>query len=342
MEQSTIINWLREENPQEYKRLFDQAYSIKSATVGNKVYFRGIIELSNICQKNCYYCGIRKDIKTNRYLMTMDEICDCADFASRNGYGSIVIQAGERQDKDYIRLIDSVIIRVKEAAHGALGITLSLGEQRKEVYKRWFNLGAHRYLLRIETSAKELYEKLHPHDHSFNKRLKCLYDLKEIGYQVGTGVIIGIPGQRIDNLYQDLLFFQRFDIDMIGMGPYIPHEKTPMNNVGVDIAQNLTLSLKMIALIRILMPDINIAATTALQAIDPFGREKALQVGANVIMPNITPQEYRLDYDLYDNKPCLSETPRECKRCLSARIEKIGETIGYNEWGDSPHFYKKL
>ena len=197
--------------------------------------------------------------------------------------------------------------------------------------------------MRIETSNRDLYAKLHPNDskHDYDQRLNCLKTLKKLNYQVGTGVMIGLPFQTLDHLADDLLFFRDFDIDMCGMGPYIEHEHTPLFQYGdqlLPLTERFDLSLKMIALLRIMMKDINIAATTAMQTIDPQGREKALKVGANIIMPNLTPIKYRESYLLYENKPCLDEEASECQKCLEARIHIAGDTIGYGEWGDSKHF----
>ena len=214
-------------------------------------------------------------------------------------------------------------------SNGELGITLSCGEQSNETYRRWFESGAHRYLLRIESSTPELYAKIHPQNelHSFDKRLKSLQLLKEIGYQVGTGVMIGLPFQTMENLADDLLFLKQIDVDMVGMGPYIEHEDNPLyefRHLLKTKQERFDLALKMVAALRLLMPDINIAAATALQAIDPAGREKALAIGANVIMPNLTPCDFRKEYQLYEDKPCLDEDAELCKNCLEARIELAG------------------
>jgi biotin synthase len=199
-------------------------------------------------------------------------------------------------------------------------------------------------LLRIETSDRELYKKLHPSDHLFEKRLECIHSLKRIGYQAGTGVMIGLPFQTVEHLAGDLEFMQEMDIDMVGMGPYIEHSETPLfqyRDELWDIQSRFDMSLKMIAVLRIMMKDINIAATTALQAIDPLGREKAVKVGANIIMPNITPGKYRNDYTLYQNKPCVDEEPDQCTGCLDARLSLTDSEIGYGEWGDSRHFKER-
>lgn len=341
MDNQTILYWLNERDPDKCAQLFSQAYQIKKAHVGATVYLRGIVEISNVCRKNCFYCGIRKAGHVKRYTMQKQEILDCARFAHANGLGSLVLQGGEQSGLSYVTWIEQIVTQIKDIGRGALGITLSLGEQTGSAYQRWFEKGAHRYLLRIETSSEDLYRRLHPADHSYHDRLRCLRDLKEIGYQVGTGVMIGLPYQTSYDLLRDVVFFKDFDIDMIGMGPYIPHPETPLNSQAVDPRENFSLSLKMIALCRIVMPDINIAATTALQALDPRGREKALLAGANVIMPNITPVPYRADYQLYNHKPCVSEDAVLCADCLSSRIQSIGENVGYGQWGDSIHFYKR-
>ncbi|HPB04721.1 MAG TPA: [FeFe] hydrogenase H-cluster radical SAM maturase HydE [Prolixibacteraceae bacterium] len=324
------------------QQLFLKAREVKLREVGDKVYFRGLIEYSNVCSKNCFYCGIRKsNKKVSRYTLTDKEVLDAAAFAHAEKFGSIVIQAGEVSSETHIARIERLILAIKELSHGELGITLSLGEQTHETYSRWFSAGAHRYLLRIETSDKNLYQELHPSDHRFDVRLSCLHFLKQIGYQVGTGVMIGLPFQTVEHLADDLLFMQHFDVDMVGMGPYIEHADTPLfqcNNLSWDLQQRFSMSLKMVAILRLLMKDINIAATTALQAIDPLGREKAIDAGANIVMPNITPGKYRNDYLLYENKPCVDEEPDQCLGCLDARLSLVNSKIGYGEWGDSHHF----
>jgi len=276
--------------------------------------------------------------------MTDDEIIETARLAHQMGYASIVLQSGERQDARFADHIETLISRIQHNCKNALGITLSLGEQSEKTYQRWFAAGASRYLLRIETSNETLYRKLHPECHDYQYRLQCLTFLKNIGYQVGTGVMIRLPFQTYDDLLSDLLFFQEHDIDMIGMGPFIAHENTPLSkNPCYEINENpLEFSLKMIALTRILLKDVNIASTTALQALSPNGRELGLMAGANIIMPNMTPVKYRKDYQLYENKPCLDENAEMCRACLAQRIQSIGETIGYHQRGDSPHYYKRL
>jgi len=328
--------------------LFRHAAQVKEQQVGKKVYFRGLIEFSNICAKDCYYCGIRKGNRNvTRYELTDEEILGAARYAFEENYGSVVLQGGEIASKTYTERIERLLRQIKKLSNDQLGITLSLGEQTRETYLRWKEAGAHRYLLRIEASSPELYRKLHPADqsHDFNTRLECLQTLKELGYQTGTGVMIGLPFQTLEHLADDLLFMQEVDVDMVGMGPYIEHRDTPLYRYRQEllpINERFDLSLKMVAVLRILMKDINIAAATALQAIDPLGREKAIRVGANIIMPNVTPGLYRNDYSLYENKPCADEDPDDCRSCLDARIQLADGEIGYGEWGDSMHYHQRI
>ena len=332
---------------QDKTRIFTRAAEIKKQFVGNKVYFRGLVELSNICSKNCLYCGIRSgNTKPSRYMVTEEEVLEAARFALENGYGSMVLQSGERCDEKFVSTVSELLYKIKELSGGKLGITLSMGEQTEKTYREWYANGAHRYLIRIETSDRELYYKIHPHNkkHDFDIRVNALKLLREIGYNVGSGVMIGLPFQTLDHLAGDLLFLKELDVDMVGMGPFIEHEDTPLYEFKNQLwprKERFDVSLKMVALLRIMMKDINIAATTAMQAIDKQGREKALKVGANIIMPNLTPLKYREDYLLYEDKPCLDEDASKCRNCLEARIHMAGDEIGFGEWGDSKHFAKR-
>ena len=323
------------------------ANDIKQKHLDNFVYFRGLTEFSNKCSKNCYYCGIRAGNKNvERYDVSDEDILDAVRFAHEHNYGSVVLQAGERSDKAFINRVDNLLKKIKQISNNELGITISLGEQTYETFQRWFESGAHRYLLRIESSNKTLYYKIHPENekHSYEKRLQALYDLKDIGYQTGTGVMIGLPFQTRDDLVGDLNFMRNFDIDMVGMGPYIEHKDTPLYEYRHQLMpqkDRFEMTLNMISLLRILMPDINMASATALQAIDPMGREKALKAGANVIMPNVTPGMYRNDYKLYENKPCTDEEASDCVSCLEMRIGLTGNKVGYGKWGDSKHYYNR-
>ncbi|HEX2920641.1 MAG TPA: [FeFe] hydrogenase H-cluster radical SAM maturase HydE, partial [Bacteroidales bacterium] len=274
------------------------------------------------------------------------EILAAARFAYENKYGSIALQSGELEAEAFSGRIENLLYRIKELSHGELGVTLSVGEQEPEVYKRWYDAGAHRYLLRVEATNEALYRKIHPNDsrHDFKRRLNCLKSLQDIGYQTGTGVMIGLPFQTPDDLAGDLLFFRDFNIDMCGMGPYIEHADTPLiehASTLLPLKERFDLTLKMIAILRIMMKDINIVAATALQAIDPIGREKAVKIGANIIMPNITPGQYRDSYKLYDNKPCTDDSAEDCQSCLEARVSLADAEVVYGEWGDSQHYAKR-
>lgn len=325
------------------KELRDLACKTKIKAIGPEVYLRGLIEISNICVKNCLYCGIRRDIRCSRYELSEEEVIAAARIAASRRFGSIVIQGGERKDQAFISKITRLIKEIKKiepAIEGdpPLGITLSLGEQSREVYEEWFDAGAHRYLLRIESSNPDLFHKIHPNDplHSYDRRLRALYDLKETGYQTGTGAMIGIPFQTAEDMADDLLFYKEFDAPMIGMGPYNPHPETPLTRQGApypSAERRFALGLKMIALLRLLMPDINIAAATALEVLDPRGREKGILSGANVFMPNITPAGQMVKYNLYDRKTLLGDG------ALSFDPE-TGIIIGYGQWGDSKHAVK--
>lgn len=341
-----IVSLLRSEG-KDRTLLFKKSAEVKEKYIGKKVWFRGLIEFSNVCGKDCLYCGIRKGNKNvSRYSLSDDEILSAARFAWENKYGSIALQSGELESKSVTDRIENLLQRIKVSSNGELGITLSVGEQSPEVYKRWYDAGAHRYLLRVEATNEALYKKIHPDDskHNFRKRLDCLKTLQDIGYQTGTGVMIGLPFQTLDDLAGDLLFMKEFDIDMCGMGPYVEHADTPLiEHTGnlLPLKERFDLTLKMIAIIRIMMKDINIVAATALQAIDPVGREKAVKIGANILMPNITPGKYRDSYKLYDNKPCTDDSAEDCQSCLEARVSLADAEVIYGEWGDSSHYSRR-
>jgi biotin synthase len=332
---------------EERRLLFTRSAEIKEKYIGSKVWFRGLIEFSNVCSKDCLYCGIRKGNKNlKRYNLSDDEILAAAKFAFDNNYGSLALQSGEIESQAFTKRVIKLLNNIKDLSGGKLGITLSVGEQKPEVYKAWFDAGAHRYLLRVESTNRELYSKIHPDNkkHDFQRRLDCLRSLQEIGYQTGTGVMIGLPFQTLDDLAGDLLFFQEFDIDMCGMGPYIEHADTPLienKDKLLPLNERFDLTLKMIAILRIMMKDINIVAATALQAIDPIGREKAVKIGANILMPNITPGKYRDSYKLYNNKPCTDDSAEDCQSCLEARVSLADAEVIYGEWGDSKHFDRR-
>ncbi len=324
------------------------AEQVQREECGNTVYYRGLVEASNACRCDCFYCGIRKsngDVR--RYTLSEDEIMACAALCARSGYGSMVIQSGERGDKAYIDMLDTVIRRIKRETSGdtlpaGLGITLCIGQQTRETYRRLFDAGAHRYLLRIETTNPALFASIHPADQTFEERCACLRMLREEGYQIGTGVLIGLPGQTLDDLARDIQFYDDYDIDMIGMGPFIPHAGTPLGDAPcLEASMRVRMALLMIAATRLRLRDVNIASTTALQALDPIGREKGLRFGANIIMPQVTPQEVRKDYQLYPGKPCMEESTGACRSCLENRVTFADRVVGYNQWGDSPHARKR-
>jgi biotin synthase len=337
---------LREDK--EKHALYRKAYQVKKQHCGNVVYLRGLIELSNICRKDCHYCGIRKsNDKVERYTLKDEDVIDMAIAAWRKDFGSIVIQSGERNDKVFIDGLTAMIRAIREKTEGLLGITLSCGEQDPETYRKWFDAGAHRYLLRVETTSGELFRKIHPDNefHRYEDRFRALENLRKAGFQTGTGVMIGLPGQTAEDLADDLLFFSSFDIDMIGMGPYIPHPDTPMAGWKTKLmkpAERLELSLRMIALARIMLKDVNIASSTAMQALDPDGRIKAILAGANVYMPNMTPKIFADNYHLYEGKPAVRDNAMENVKELELRLKGLGETIGYGKWGDSKHFFKRV
>jgi len=342
MTKPAIIKLLAAQAAEECAALYGAAYRVKRREVGAVVRLRGLVEVSNACSKNCLYCGIRSgNTNVARYRLSREEIFELADTAQKFRYGSIVLQAGEHQDAAWVDFIEDVVRGVKARSNNALGVTLSLGEQTRETYRRWFAAGAHRYLLRIETSSPKLYAALHPGNHSWHGRAACLDVLAAEGWQVGTGVMCGLPGQTLEDLANDILFFREKNVDMIGMGPWLPHSETPLgreHGKNFDAAEALRLGLNMIAATRLALRDVNIAATTALQALAPDGRERGLLAGANVIMPNLTPTVRRAGYLLYDNKPGTDENAEATRAKLEAAIRGIGETIGYDDWGDSPHF----
>ncbi len=329
------------QDPEEIDTLCRKAFEVKKQNTGNKVYLRGLLELSNICRKNCYYCGIcRTNIHLNRYTLNEKEVLDTALFAYENNFGSLVMQSGERFDKVFIQFVDSLLQKIHKKTNNSLGITLSLGEQSEETYKRWFESGAERYLLRIETSNEQLYYKLHPRDktHSFSDRIAALKNLRKTGYQTGTGIMIGLPFQTIENLADDLLFMRDLDIHMVGMGPYVEHAETPLfkyRSLIPSKEERFYLSLKMISTLRLLMPDINIASTTALETLSPNGRLIALQAGANVFMPNLTPAQYCEDYFLYDGKPGIHTDVMSYLKDFDKKLKENGQEIGWGEKGNS-------
>jgi biotin synthase len=345
-----IVYLLSLSDKNEIEELRKKAYSVMLENCGDKVYMRGLVEFSNYCINDCYYCGIRKsNTAISRYLLKKEEIIESAMWSVKQGYGSVVLQSGERNDDTFVDFVCDIVREIKEVSksntlpNGA-GVTLCIGEQTLENYKKLFASGSHRYLLRIETTSPEIFSQIHPPEQSLENRKKCLNYLKEVGFQVGTGVMIGIPGQSMIDLARDIMFLKEFDIDMIGMGPFIPHNQTPMSEADYtwDKEHNYELSLKMIAIVRLVLKDVNIASTTALQAINDEGREAGLLFGANIIMPQNTPVAVRKEYQLYDGKPCLEDEIGHCTNCINFRVLSTGRQIALNEYGDSKHFLKKM
>lgn len=306
-------------NEDSKKYLIEKANLTRMKTYGDKVYLRGLIEFTNYCVRNCTYCGIRALNKNaERYRLTIDEILECAELGDRLGYKTYVLQGGEDPyftDDVMVYIISKIKKRFPENA-----ITISLGERSYESYKKMFEAGADRYLIRHETATKELYEKLHPKA-SFENRRKCLENLKEIGYQIGSGFMIGLPEQKNSDLVNDLLYVKELNPHMVGIGPFISHKDTPLKD-----EKNGTLedTINLIALLRLLLPSALIPATTSLGTINPLGRELGIKAGANVVMPNLSPTSVRKKYSLYDGKICTGDEAAECRNCIEGRINRAG------------------
>lgn len=323
-----LIEILTDENKNDW--LFSFADEVRRENVGDEVHLRGLIEFSNICKRTCKYCGLRCENKNvERYRIKPEDIIFYAKSAVEKGYKTIVLQSGEDVffSKD---VMCEIIERIKKLD---VALTLSIGERSFEDYKAFKEAGADRYLIRIETTDRNLYEKMHP-NMDFDNRVRCLRDLKNLGYETGTGCLVGLPEQTIESLADDILFFKEIGADMIGIGPFIPHPDTPLKDCANG---NFTLALKVMALTRIMLPNINIPATTAMETLNPNGRIIALQSGANVVMPNVTTTEFRKKYEIYPGKICVNENPDKCRNCIEAKIKSIGRTIS-TEYGFSKHY----
>ena len=330
-------------SPQELQRLIDgrnaasaqllaeTASHLRQQHYGKDVYVRGLIEFTNWCKNNCLYCGIRRgNTNAQRYRLTQEEILGCCHAGYELGYRTFVLQGGE--DPWYTPEKIEALVKAIKSRYPDCAITLSVGEQPREVYQCWFDAGADRYLLRHETADQCHYESLHPRKMSFDNRMRCLKDLKEIGYQVGCGFMVGSPGQSTEHLVKDLLFLKKFQPHMVGIGPFIPQKDTPF---GRETAGTLELTVYLLSIIRLLLPDVLLPATTALGTIHPQGRELGILAGANVCMPNLSPITVRKKYALYDNKICTGDEAAECVQCLKNRMESIGYQIVVNR-GDHP------
>lgn len=344
MHPEQVLDYLLSQDQKQIQQLIKQAGQVRDAQRGRQVYLRGLIEISNQCSYNCLYCGIRrKRHNLIRYRLDRDTIIKLALFTWQQGYHSICLQSGQIDDPAWLSEIIEIVHQIKTQTRQldpngqGLGITLSLGELSPAQYQAFFDAGAHRYLLRIESSNPDLFASIHPPGQSYDQRINCLSQLKSIGYQVGTGIMIGLPGQKAHHLLQDLEFFKNLDVDMLGMGPYIPHPDAPLYRSRKPTHLSPYLStLKMLALCRITMPDINMVASTALQSIHPQGLQMGLDAGANVVMPVLTPDEVREQYSLYAGKK-----NRSGQELLSA-IRACGYEPGLYTWGDAPHYHKRL
>lgn len=313
----------------------DKARSIADNVFGKDIYIRGLIEFTNYCKNNCYYCGIRcGNQNADRYRLSKEDILSCCDNGYELGFRTFVLQGGE--DPVFTdKCICEMVSKIKEK-YPDCAVTLSIGEKPRESYQAFFDAGADRYLLRHETADKNHYEKLHPREMSFENRKRCLYDLKEIGYQTGCGFMVGSPYQTIDTLYEDLKFIEELQPEMVGIGPFIPQKDTPFRD---ENAGTLEMTLRLLSVIRMMQQDVLLPATTALGTIHPMGRELGILAGANVVMPNLSPRDVRNKYALYDNKICTGEEAAECRYCLDRRMQNIGYNIVVGR-GDYPKLHE--
>ncbi len=312
------------------ERLRALAEKLRKENYGDEIYVRGLIEFTNYCKQNCLYCGIRRDNKNcSRYRLSFDEIMRCCKEGYNLGFRTFVLQGGEDPYFTDERICE--IIKAIKEKYPDCALTLSIGEKSKESYKRYFDCGADRYLLRHETADKTHYEKLHPENQKFETRIKCLENLKKIGYQVGCGFMVGSPYQTAENLAEDLIYIKKLNPQMVGLGPFIHHAQTEFRDFPNG---TLELTLLMISIVRIMLPKVLLPATTALATINPLGRELGIKAGANVVMPNLSPVAVRKDYQLYDNKVCTGDESAQCKSCLEKRIESVGCKIVIDR-GDS-------
>jgi biotin synthase len=319
---------LSREKPGELREIFEFADQIRKQFMGDGILLRGLVEFSNHCRNSCFYCGLNKNNKElERFRLGKEEILDCCEKLDSCKIKTVVLQSGEEDDLDPLWL-KSVIEEIK--AKFEIAITLSVGERTKEEYKIWKDAGADRYLLKIESSNKELYDSLHS-GMSFENRLRCLRDLRELGYQVGCGNMIGLKGQTLKILAEDILFFKENNFDMIGIGPFIPH---PQTRLGSQKKGEVELTLKVLALTRIVTKNTHLPGTTALGSLEEDFRIKGLKAGANVLMPNFTPLKYKRLYEIYPGKRCISEPTGACAFCMASLAGSVGRTIDYSR-GDS-------
>ena len=309
--------------PELSEYLFAKASKVCQSSYGNAVYLRGLIEFTNYCRNDCYYCGIRKsNSNVSRYRLSKEQILCCCREGYSLGFRTFVLQGGE--DGYYTDSMICDIVRSIKELYPDCAVTLSIGERSYDSYLKYYQAGADRYLLRHETADPSHYAMLHPASLSLENRKQCLRELKTIGYQVGSGFMVGSPGQTSDNLAEDMLFLHDLQPQMVGIGPFIPHHDTPFADQSGGTAE---LTLFMLGLLRLMLPNVLLPATTALGTIDPTGREKGMLAGANVVMPNLSPIEVRDKYLLYDNKICTGDEAAECRHCLEGRINSIGRQV---------------
>ncbi|MBO4668358.1 MAG: [FeFe] hydrogenase H-cluster radical SAM maturase HydE [Lachnospiraceae bacterium] len=324
---------LGQAGPEDEEYLFVAAREIADAVFHKQVFLRGLIEFTNYCRNDCYYCGIRcSNRAAERYRLSEEEILSCCDSGAALGFRTFVLQGGE--DPYYTDERMSAIVRAMKERHPDCAVTLSIGEKSRESYQMYHDAGADRYLLRHETADGEHYAKLHPKSMSLAHRKQCLYDLKEIGYQVGCGIMVGSPYQTIDTIYEDLVFMKELGPHMIGIGPFLAHKDTPFRDEPNGSVQT---TLRLLSILRLLFPKVLLPATTALGTADALGREKGILAGANVLMPNLSPVSVRGKYLLYDGKICTGEEAAECVVCLRNRVERIGYRVAESR-GDHPDF----
>lgn len=321
LEDGELISLLEDGGEDDF--LFENADAVRRENYGREVYIRGLIEFTNYCRNNCYYCGIRGgNSGVKRYRLSEEEILSCCDEGYELGYRTFVLQGGEDlyfTDEKVCRIVSQINEKYPDCA-----ITLSIGERPRESYEAFYEAGARRYLLRHETADECHYERLHPQEMSLKNRKKCLFALKEIGYQTGAGFMVGSPYQTMENIIEDLRFLQELSPDMIGIGPFISHRETPFKDFENG---SLRLTLRLLSILRLMFPYVLLPATTALGTIHPSGRELGLKAGANVVMPNLSPEGVRADYALYDNKICTGEESAQCRDSLEKRVEAAGYKI---------------
>lgn len=300
--------------------LFERARAVRHAVYGRDVYMRGLIEFTNYCKNDCYYCGIRSGNRSaERYRLTREQILDCCADGYALGFRTFVLQGGEDPFFTDEKIVD--LVRAIKQNHPDCAVTLSIGEKSRDSFKAFFEAGAERYLLRHETANETHYAQLHPKNLTLSQRKQCLFDLKKMGYQVGCGFMVGSPHQTHECLADDLLFLKELDPHMVGIGPFIPHKQTPFAS---QPAGTLELTLFLLGIVRLMLPSVLLPATTALGTIDPTGREKGILAGANVVMPNLSPVVVRKKYALYDNKICTGDEAAHCRQCMNGRMERIG------------------